>query len=155
MDAHLGDIERARATALAGLEVAKRNPLAAPLYLRVLGFVDLSLGEMHKAECYLASALQHMQEVRILEPGVLRVHADAVEALVGTGDLTHAEQILAPWEEQARRVGLAWSLATSARCRALLEAARGAVGEAFRRSNGPSSSTSGCRCRSSAAGRCW
>jgi DNA-binding CsgD family transcriptional regulator len=72
-----------------------------------------------------------MREMRILEPGVLRIHADAVEALVATGDLERAEEILAPWEAQARRIDLAWSLATAARCRGLLEAARGRLDPAL------------------------
>jgi DNA-binding NarL/FixJ family response regulator len=44
---------------------------------------------------------------------------------VGLGQLDRAEQLLGPWEEEAERVGLAWSLATSARCRALYAAATG------------------------------
>jgi DNA-binding CsgD family transcriptional regulator len=125
VDAHLGRIDRARQTAVEGLEVARRTPLAAPLYLRVLGFLDLSLGEFDAAARQLTRALQDMTEVRILEPGVLRIHADAVEALVTVGDLDRADAVLIPWEKQARRIDLAWSLATSARCRSLLEAAGG------------------------------
>jgi tetratricopeptide (TPR) repeat protein len=107
------------------------NPLSAPFYLRVLGFVELSRGNAAEASAHLRSALSHMAEVRILEPGVLRIHADAVEALVGAGDLDQAEAVLGPWEEQARRIDLAWSLATSARCRGFLEAARGHPDEAL------------------------
>jgi DNA-binding CsgD family transcriptional regulator len=131
VDAHLGRVDRARRTALDGLEVAKRSPLGAPLYLRVLGFLDLSLGEVGAAAQHLTRALQLAEEVKILEPGVLRFHADGVEALVAVGELERAEAVLVPWEKQARRVDLAWSLATSARCRALLEAARGRPDEAL------------------------
>lgn len=131
VDAHLGRAERARATALEGLSLAKRNPLAAPLHLRVLGFVDLSIGDVAAAARHLTDGLQRMDELRILEPAVLRLHADAVEALVVAGDLERAEAILPPWEKQARKVDLAWSLATGARCRALVEAARGRTDQAL------------------------
>jgi DNA-binding CsgD family transcriptional regulator len=131
VDAHLGRVDRARRTALDGLEVAKRGPLGAPLYLRVLGFLDLSLGEVGAAAPHLTRALQLAEDLKILEPGVLRIHADAVEALAAVGELQRAEAVLAAWEKQARRVDLAWSLATSARCRSLLEAARGRPDEAL------------------------
>lgn len=131
VDAHLDRVERARSTALEGLEVVKRNPLAAPLYLRALGFLELSLGELGAAADYLTRALRHAEEVRILEPGVLRIHADAVEALVAVGDLDRAKDVLLPWERQARRIDLAWSLATSSRCRGLLESARGRTDRAL------------------------
>jgi DNA-binding CsgD family transcriptional regulator len=130
VDAHLGRVDRARRTALDGLEVAKRGPLGVPLYLRVLGFLDLSLGEVGAAAGHLTRALQFTEEVKILEPSVLRIHADAVEALVAVGELERAEAVLVPWEKQARRVDLAWSQATSARCRALLDAAQGRPDEA-------------------------
>ncbi|HEX7526914.1 MAG TPA: AAA family ATPase, partial [Gaiellaceae bacterium] len=45
IDAHLGNVERARATVAARLDVAEGKPMAAPLYLRVLGFLELSLGD--------------------------------------------------------------------------------------------------------------
>jgi ATP/maltotriose-dependent transcriptional regulator MalT len=131
VDAHLGRIDRARQTAVEGLEVARRSPLAAPLYLRVLGFLELSLGESAAAERQLTRALEHTEEVRILEPGVLRIHADAVEALVRIGDLERAEAVLLQWEKQARRLDLPWSLATSARCRGMLESARGRADRAL------------------------
>jgi DNA-binding CsgD family transcriptional regulator len=131
VDAHVGKVDRARETATGGFDIVKLNPLAAPLYLRVLGFLELSLDDPGAAAPLLTSALQHLDEVRILEPGVLRIHGDAVEALVGVGDLERAEGVLVPWEKQGQRIGLAWSLAVSARCRGLLEAARGRSGDAL------------------------
>ena len=46
VDAHLGNLDRARATVNARLETVEQNPVAAPLYLRVLGFLELSLGNV-------------------------------------------------------------------------------------------------------------
>jgi len=131
VDAHLGNVARARDTATEGLELVGENPLAAPLFLRVLGFLELSLDNPARAVELLSSALEHLDTVRILEPGVLRIHGDAVEALIAGGELDRAEAVLAPWEEQAARINLAWSLAVAARCRGLLEAARGRGPDAF------------------------
>jgi DNA-binding CsgD family transcriptional regulator len=131
VEAHLGHADEARRTAVDGLEIARRNPLAAPMYLRVLGFLDLSLGDIPAAQQHLTQALQHMKEVRLLEPAVLRIHADAVEALVAGGELDRAAEVLAPWEQQARGVGIPWSLATSMRCRSLVTAAHGHLDRAL------------------------
>jgi DNA-binding CsgD family transcriptional regulator len=131
VDAHLGEVDRARATALDGFEVARRNPLAAPLYLRVLGFLELSLDDPAAAAESLTRALDHAEEVRILEPGVLRIHADAVESLIAVGEFDRAEAVLEPWEGQALRVDIPWSLATSARCRGLIHAAQGRLDRAL------------------------
>ena len=47
------------------------------------------------------------------------------EALIAVGDLREAEEKLSPWEERARALDRSWALAITARCRALLLAARG------------------------------
>jgi DNA-binding CsgD family transcriptional regulator len=131
VDAHLGNVARARETATEGLSLVGENPLAAPLFLRVLGFLELSLDNAAAAAEFLTQALEHLNTVRILEPGVLRLHGDAVEALIGSGDRERAEAVLVPWEEQAARIDLAWSVAVAARSRALLEAALGRGNDAL------------------------
>jgi DNA-binding CsgD family transcriptional regulator len=130
VDAHLGRVDRARTAVTAGLEAGASNPLTECFYARALGFLDLSLGDVEAASRHLTRALELMESVRIREPGVLRIHADVVEALIAAGELEAAGKVLVPWEEQARRIELAWSLATSARCRALLETARGRADDA-------------------------
>jgi DNA-binding CsgD family transcriptional regulator len=132
VDAHLGRVERARASATEGLALVEASAFGAALYLRVLGFLELSLGEPAAAAEHLERGLASLEAAQILEPGVLRIHADAVEALVAAGELGRARGVLEPWEEQGARVGLAWSLAMSARCRALLEAAQGDLAGALR-----------------------
>jgi DNA-binding CsgD family transcriptional regulator len=125
VDAHLGNVDRARTTVTARLEVVEQNPVAAPLYLRVLGFLELSLGNAADAERHLSRTLELLDSIGILEPGVFRVHADLVEALIGIGSLDRADGVLAEFEQRARASRLPWSQATSARCRGLLHAARG------------------------------
>jgi DNA-binding CsgD family transcriptional regulator len=131
VDAHLGRVERVRVPIVELLESGESDALTVCLYLRVLGFLELSLGRPEQAEPYLSRAVVLATEAGILEPSYLRVHADAVEALLALGQLEQAEAVLQPWIEQARRSRLAWSLATSARCRALLEGARGSLDAAL------------------------
>jgi ATP/maltotriose-dependent transcriptional regulator MalT len=50
---------------------------------------------------------------------------DALEALISLGRLERAAAILERFEHSARRYDRAWALATAARCRGLLLAARG------------------------------
>lgn len=125
IDAHLGNVERARADIEARLEVVEGKPAAVPLYLRVLGFLQLSLGDAGGAVRHLARAVEVAESFGIYEPGVYRVHADLIEALIGTGELARAEALLEELERRARATRLAWSLATGARCRGLLLAAQG------------------------------
>jgi DNA-binding CsgD family transcriptional regulator len=125
VDAHVGNVDRARATVTERLEIVEQNPVAAPLYLRVLGFLELSLGNAADAERHLSRALELIKSIGILEPGVFRVHADLVEALIRVGSLDRADKVLGEFEERAQVSRLPWSQATSARCRGLLHAARG------------------------------
>jgi DNA-binding CsgD family transcriptional regulator len=112
------------------LEVVQ--PIAVPPYLRALGFLELSLGNTAAAVPLLARAVDNAESFGIREPGVYRVHADLIEALIGTGELDRAEAVLDGFERHARTSAITWSLATSARCRGLLLAARGDVDAAER-----------------------
>ena len=126
VDAHLGNVERARATVEPQLEGAQGTPLAVPLH-RVLGFLQLSLGDATGAEPHLSRAVEIAESYGIHEPGVYRVHADLIEALIGAGNLDRAAVMLSELETRAQASRVAWSLATGARCRGLLFAARGEV----------------------------
>src|SRR6266542_6497357 len=61
----------------------------------------------------------------VREPAYFRVVPDEVEALVALGRLDEAEALLVPFEEAGRNLDRAWAIATGARCRALVLAARG------------------------------
>ena len=99
--------------------------MAVPLYLRVLGFLELSLGNAGAAARYLARTVEMAESFGIREPGVFRVHADLIEALIGVGDLDQAEVVLGELEIRGKASRVPWSLATAARCRGLLLSARG------------------------------
>jgi DNA-binding CsgD family transcriptional regulator len=132
IDVHLGETERAHATVAERLEVVEGEAIAVPLlsYLRVLGFLELSLGDMAAAAQHLSRTVDLAESFGIHEPGVFRVHADLIEALIGIGDLDRAEGVLGELEARAKASRVPWSLATGARCRGLLLSARGELATA-------------------------
>src|SRR6185436_16153531 len=81
--------------------------------LAVLGFLELSLGRPAEADAYLSRALELEQAMGVREPAYFRIVPDEVEAL------------RAPFVEAGRNLDRAWAIATGARCRALVLAARG------------------------------
>ena len=127
MEAHLGRVDPARQAALEGLRVAEQAGEVLILIpnLGVLGFLELSLGRHAEAEAYLSRAVELERAMGVREPAYFRILPDEVEALVALGRLDEAESLLAPFEEAGRRLGRAWAIATGARCRALVLAARG------------------------------
>jgi DNA-binding CsgD family transcriptional regulator len=60
----------------------------------------------------------------VREPAYFRIVPDEVEALVALGRLDEAEALLGPFEVAGRNLDRAWAIATGARCRALVLAAR-------------------------------
>jgi DNA-binding CsgD family transcriptional regulator len=126
VNAHLGLTDQARSDAQAGLAFAEEraDPWVAGWGWRVLGFLELSLGRLADARQNLSRADAVAESIGLREPGQWRFHADLLEALIGLGELSRAAELLARFEEQARAAGRPWALATSARSRALLLAAR-------------------------------
>jgi DNA-binding CsgD family transcriptional regulator len=132
VEAHLGRADSARLAALEGLRVAEASGeiLLMILNLSVLGFLELSLGRPAEAEAYLSRAVELEDAMGVREPAYFRVVPDEVEALVALGRLDEAEALLGPFEEAGRNLDRAWTLATGARCRALVLAARGDLADA-------------------------
>jgi DNA-binding CsgD family transcriptional regulator len=95
--------------------------------LSVLGFVELSRDDPLEAHRYLARAIELKQSMGVVEPAYFRIVPDDVEALVALGRLDEAVALLTPFEGKGRELDRAWAIATGARCRALLSAARGDV----------------------------
>ncbi|MGA9160033.1 MAG: AAA family ATPase [Actinomycetota bacterium] len=127
VEAHLGRAEPARLAALEGLRVAEAAGEILLLIpnLAVLGFLELSLGRPAEADAFLSRAVELEQTMGVREPAYFRMVPDEVEALVGLGRLDEADALLAPFEDAGRSLDRAWAMATGARCRALLFAARG------------------------------
>jgi DNA-binding NarL/FixJ family response regulator len=127
VQAHLGLVDEARASARKGLELSQQvgSVLAMMLNQTVLGFVELSLDNPAAAHAYLAPLVGWLDVVGIREPGVVRFVPDEIEALIALGELEKADEMLTPYEADAARLGRAWAILSAARCRALHSAAAG------------------------------
>jgi DNA-binding CsgD family transcriptional regulator len=124
VQAHLGNVGDVRA-------IVERHPPSSSstrhgtlLFRAALGLIELSLGDNHAADVHLRAGLHAAEQVGCREPGISRIHANAAEAAVALGDLDRAEQIGNFLEDHGKRTSHRWSLATGARVRALLAAAR-------------------------------
>jgi DNA-binding CsgD family transcriptional regulator len=125
--AHRGQTGEARALLGEGLALAQGDACNAFAQLNrsALGFLELSLGDCAAARCQLAELIEQVTRYGVAEPAVVRWVPDAVEALIGDGDLMTAEAVLAPFESRAQALEGGWALAAAARCRGLLSAAGG------------------------------
>jgi DNA-binding CsgD family transcriptional regulator/tetratricopeptide (TPR) repeat protein len=90
-----------------------------------LGFLELSLGDHASCRAWLAPVVELTSEMGLREPGAFPFLPDAVEAMVALGDLEGAALLTEELEERGRSLGRPLALATSARCRGLIAAARG------------------------------
>jgi ATP/maltotriose-dependent transcriptional regulator MalT len=84
-----------------------------------------SRGEAAAADRHLRRAVAILDAAGFREPAILRIHADAIEAAIATGDLKRAEELPLRFEQHAKDSEIDWNRATSRRCRALLQAAQG------------------------------
>ena len=91
----------------------------------VLGFLELSLSNPTAAMERLEPVLVFLDELGSPEPGVVPCLPDAIEALVSLGRLDEAEALVDRLERQGRALDRPWAIATAARGRGLLTAARG------------------------------
>ena len=128
--AHLGRLDEARALARSDIEADESLGYrsAVALHMRSLGVVELFSGEAAAAaDCFLRSLGISSDEVGIGEPAILRLHADAVAALLSTGQLEAAERLTRELEQSSAANTLPWATALAGRCRGLLLAAAGDV----------------------------
>jgi DNA-binding CsgD family transcriptional regulator len=127
VDALRGKVDVAREGAARGLAAAERDDdrWSAAVFARPLGFLALSLGDAAEAIQHLSRSVATFAAFGVVEPNTIRLHADLAEALVLAGRLDDAEEVLDAFEVRAKAHGFPWSLATSARARAVLLAARG------------------------------
>jgi DNA-binding CsgD family transcriptional regulator len=127
VEAHRGDVDAARSDGEEGLRLCMLNEdlLDANCNGAVLGFLELSLSDPSAAVARLEPVLEFLDVMDAAEPGVIPCVPDAIEALVALGELDRANELLVSHEEKGRARDRPWALATAARCRGLLAAARG------------------------------
>jgi DNA-binding CsgD family transcriptional regulator len=123
-EAHLGLVEQARRDATEGLELSERHGDLSSVILNgsVLGFLELSLGDVEAAIRSMERLPDLLGPRGIVEPCLYAFVPDYVEALVGTGQLGRAQEALEPFEHWGIELDRPLALATSARCRGLIAA---------------------------------
>lgn len=123
----LGRTEAATAAARESLGLAER--MGHRLYvignLAALGAIELSLGDRASAAATLVRAWELADRGGIASPARFPMLADAVQALVLTGDIDRAATLTAEHERISSRLGRPWALALAARCQGLVADARG------------------------------
>lgn len=131
--AQRGHVDEARSVGERGIAVAESEgqDLWTAASRSVLGFLELSRGNASAAVHYLrppelstATDLWHF-------PIYHDFLCNAVEALIGVGELDAAMNLLGALEERARKLDNGWERATRARCRGLVCAARNDFAHAF------------------------
>lgn len=127
VDAHMGSLDVARAAAGVGLGLATdaADPWVSALHLGLLGFIELSAGNVRDADKYLTRAAATTAKMGLAEPGRHRFHADQFEAAVALGELDHAARLLDQLEQRVTAARYPWLLAITARCEGLLLTAQG------------------------------
>jgi DNA-binding CsgD family transcriptional regulator len=131
--AHAGEVEQAREAAAAALQLADATyaGFAELLARSALGGLALSLGDAAACERELGPLLGRVRAAGVGEPALLRFVADELEALLALGRTDDAAAALAWLEGRAAVLDRSSALASCARCRALLHAARGARADAL------------------------
>jgi DNA-binding CsgD family transcriptional regulator/tetratricopeptide (TPR) repeat protein len=122
-----GELDEALDLADQMMEIGGRGNFFAALLFgcEVRGFARLSVGDAAGCVEALAPALGFALAGALFDPGQVRFMPDGIEANVMVGDLDTAERLLDRFEQEAERLRRTYALATGARCRGLLLAARG------------------------------
>jgi DNA-binding CsgD family transcriptional regulator len=127
VEAHLGNVEAARAAAAELVETAGRGGLVPPALegREVLGFLALSQGDARVAHAQLGPLLQRLAEVGVREPTWAHLAWGELDALVELGELDQATALAEDLEARGRTLDRPFALATAAHARGLIRAARG------------------------------
>jgi ATP/maltotriose-dependent transcriptional regulator MalT len=125
--AHQGRTEEARAAATEGSRVAVAGFLFDQLNRAVLGFLELSLGNLAEADRELRPLPAELASMGFSEPSISVAPPNAVEVLVELGEIAEAGRLVDEMERQAIALDSAWTLAQAWRGRGLIAAAEGDI----------------------------
>ncbi len=127
VDGQLGRVADVRAAVdrvLAELESSPSSLFEARCH-EALGFLALSLREDADADREYTRADELIESMGMREPADYRFHGDHIEVIVALGQLERAAELLERLEARGRILPRPWTIAVAARCRGLLQAARG------------------------------
>jgi len=124
-----GDVEEARKNIIEAAVLLERfDFVLARLWIAAaLAVLELSVGDVDAAWRACEPLVTVVEAQGIGEPVPLFFLPDALEALIALGQLDRAEALIDQLEERGRELAREWAIATGARSRALLLAARGDV----------------------------
>ena len=130
---HLGRVDDARRILRGGIEYSRsvESTFWLSCQLGALGQLELALGNYEAARDVLVGLISTLRGTGLGEWAAHPVHPDAIEALVGLGELDAAAALTEELEHYGRLLDRPWGLATAARSTALVASARGATEEAL------------------------
>jgi DNA-binding CsgD family transcriptional regulator len=128
-----GRAEEARALSGRALNTARRlgDRLSAMHHRGILGFLELSIGNLSAAHAQLDGMAGELEDLGIGEPGLYPFVPEEIEALLGLGLFDRADALTEGLERRGGELGRPRLLATGARCRAYLLAATGDPADAL------------------------
>ena len=123
----LGQVDEARRMASDGLRLgtAIGDRFNAAWNSTVLGFLDVSVGDYERAPRDLETAMRWLDDLDAAEPAVMPCVPDLIEAYAALGRTDDAMGLIERLEQHAGAGGGPWAVATAARGRALVAAAKG------------------------------
>jgi tetratricopeptide (TPR) repeat protein len=129
----VGRVDQARAAGEeAAALLAKFGMASGSLFTAgVLGTLELSVGDHQAAARWLGPTAAAMLGAGFVEPACVRIHPDAIEALVALGRLDEAQLLVERLEASGRGPERVWAAAVGARGRGLLLAAEGHLDQAL------------------------
>lgn len=133
LDTQLGRVDDARSAAneAVALGIASKSENVRLDSLAVLGFLELSLGDLAAADDRLRTLPAEALKRSYRFPSPFGAWANTIEVLLALGEREQANVYLAQYDQLATEYGIPWQLATAARCRGLLDASDGRFSSAF------------------------
>jgi DNA-binding CsgD family transcriptional regulator len=128
VEAHLGNVDAARAAGLRSIELARERLVDTLARTETaLGLLELSLGNFGPALDRLHNLVTLAGGQPLRDAAAFRARANAVEALLGLGRTADAKELAQRIEQRARKVDLPSWVAAACRCRAIVLAELGDV----------------------------